>query len=260
MKTLLAPFFAACLMCMYGCSPTMYSNVSYNAPLFHKQGEVNITAGYSESHNPSTGEFGEGIALGFATSASDHTVLTASYLNHSNNNNDGNNWNGKGSYVELGVGCYTVFGNEEMGAAEIIGGVGYMTIKNNRESEYIDTHLLKTYIQPTIGISHKVIDVAFTPRISYISYLYSDYQLIDASEQFEVRNFFYKKKNTLVLEPGITIRLGYKYVKVDFQYGSSSFSYQSSNVEDFEPYYSRYIHLGLNFLITDRFLLPEKDE
>ena len=217
-------------------------------------------AGYSESHNPSTGDFGEGVSLGFATSLSDHTVLTASYLNQGNNNDDSDSWNGKGSYAELGAGRYTVFGGEELGAAEIIAGVGYMSIKNKRDFEYVNVELLKPYIQPCIGISHEIIDIAFIPRIAYITYLSSDYRLADTAEQLEVGRFFDEKKNTLVLEPGFMVRLGYKHVKVNFQYGLSTFNYKSNYAEDFEPYYNRHVHLGLNFLITDRFLLPEKKE
>jgi hypothetical protein len=92
-----------------------------------------------------------------------------------------------------------------------------------------------------------------------MTYLSHDYMLTEPTDQLEVRKYFDNKKNAFVFEPGFMVRLGYKHIKLNFQYGFSTFNYESATSEDFEPYFNRYVQFGLNFLITDRFLLPKKD-
>ncbi len=241
------------LIILSSCSPSMYSNTGHNAPLFHQKGEVNIAGGYNETVNTETGLYAEGFDLKFATSVSDHTVIHSSFTHQWNSSETSDNWSAKGSYFEVGGGRYGVTGAENIAAGEIIGGIGFMSLKNTKGNDYIDAVIIKPYVQPTIGITHKIIDVAFTPRIAYISYLNNDYSIMDVEERSEIRRFFDDKKSTLVIEPGVTLRLGYKNFKLIGQWSYSTFKYESIFDDEFKPYLNRYLSIGLSILITDRY-------
>jgi len=126
-----------------------------------------------------------------------------------------------GTFGEFGIGYFGLFGT--LGKYELYGGAGYGTINlasNNDEDNYYSVHKVENYrlfLQPSIALSGKVADLSFSPRLVHVS--------ISGS------NFF---KSSFFLEPTLTLKVGYKYVKFISQVGLS-FNLDRNSYIDYQP-------------------------
>src|SRR5260221_4708466 len=121
---------------------------------------------------------------------------------------------------------------------------------SNTNSNYVNANYFKPFIQPSIGFSTKIIDIALTPRIGYVTYTSKSDNVTDPQMRSDLDTYYSAKKNTLVFEPGVTVRVGFKNVKLQGQYNNTSFNYTSST--NFNPIDKNFFFLGLSILITDR--------
>jgi hypothetical protein len=128
---------------------------------------------------------------------------------------------------------------------EIFLGLGYGAIQNNNNGSHIETKFLKPFIQPSGGLTTKYFDILFTPRIAMVSLISNSTRALTPSDTQEANQFFNDKKHTVVIEPGVTMRIGYKNVKLQFQYNYSSFK-ESLTID---PVNNRYGSLGLYILV-----------
>lgn len=233
-------FLVACLA-IASCSPVFYSNVGQNVPLFHKKGEVFLAGGKSASYNRDDATYTEGLnVMAAAAVDSNRAVLFSFYsLKSSSESQD---WNGMGNYIELGYGLFER-GKLSKLNGEIFVGLGYGAINNIGIDDHINLKYLKPFIQPSGGFSTGVLDMAFTPRIGLVQY-------ISNNPSNELSNDFYsKKKSTFVFEPGVTVRLGYRYVKLQYQFTYSTFKYSQGAGN---PINSHHESLSLILMVSDR--------
>ena len=146
----------------YSCSPVVYSTNGQVVPLFHERGEATVSGGFS------TTDDAEGFHVQAAGSVSDHWALLSSVYSLKSKSSD--NWKGHGTYVEFGGGRFGSFGKNNMFIYETFAGVGYAGIRNSYQNSTLDVNFIKPFIQPSIGISQKWVDVALTPRFGLVSY------------------------------------------------------------------------------------------
>ena len=208
---------------LVSCSTVLYTNVGQNTPLFHHKGETAISGSLGFTERTS------GFAVMAGHSLSDKAALIGSYYNM---NLGSGTAGGSINYVELGGGGYGYDEGNHM-AWEVFGGLGYSSI----ESRWVDfsgsgttspggsvnTTYVKPFIQPSIGISGKVGELAFTPRLAFIGYNSHTNTLLDAQANSSVEDFFRNNASTFVFEPGITLRLGFKDFKIQAQFNYSTF-------------------------------------
>lgn len=178
------------------CAPVLYTNVGHNVPLFHEKGEVSINAGYGSV----TGENyfygldasaeGEGFNAQGAVAIGKSTAVISSFYSMKD---DGEDVSSKGNYVELGVGKfkYSAAGNL---VSEIFVGTGFGAIKNLEQGEYLNLKYVKPFVQPSVGLSTKHFDLAFTPRIALVSYTGGSENMSDPAQQYTFRKFWKEKK------------------------------------------------------------------
>ncbi|MFN3839098.1 MAG: hypothetical protein ACK4RF_00190 [Cyclobacteriaceae bacterium] len=230
----------ACLA-IASCSPVFYSNVGQNVPLFRKKGEVFLAGGTSKTYNKDDVNVIDGLNLMAAAAIDSNKAVLFSF--YSLKDDDLYDWNGKGNYIELGYGLFERGKTSKLNG-EVFVGLGYGTINNTGlDGTYINLRFLKPFIQPSGGFSTGVLDFAFTPRIGLVQY-------ISNNSSIELSNDFYsKKKSTFVFEPGVTIRLGYRYLKLQYQFSYSTFNY---SMNDANPVYSQYESLSLILMISNR--------
>jgi hypothetical protein len=226
------------------CSPVLYSTTGQNVPLFRKKGEVVINAGffgiedkdlssYYDSENGFNAQFAAAIDSSVAIISSLYTLKAGS----------DSEWEIKGSYFEAGVGIFK-HGEVSKLTGEIFAGIGSM--KNSYDLENIDANYLKFFIQPSGGFSSKVLDMAFTPRMGLVNYTKHNSNV----EEPLVDDYFSEKKTTFVFEPGVTIRMGYKNVKLQYQFNYSTFHYKGT--DEFDPVSNMVGSFNLFILISDR--------
>ena len=234
---------------VYSCSPVVYSTTGQVVPLFREQGEATVSGGFS------TAEDAQGFHVQAAGSVSDHFALLTSVYAMSNDNSSSDNWTGKGTYFEVGGGHFGSFGSNNTFIYETFAGVGFGGIRNSYQDQKLDVNFIKPFIQPSIGISQKWVDIALTPRFGLVSYTDHSIQTNDASYRTAAENYFNDQGTTFVFEPGMTVRAGYKNFKLQLQFNVSTFSYHAENANsNSNPSINNtYLGLGLHYLISKRY-------
>lgn len=182
------------LLGFYGCAPVYIPNV-VNTPMLSNKGELQAAV--------YTGVTGFDPQFAYAITNNLGVMLNASFANKTNDTL--NNFH-KHQFVETGVGYFTKIG--ESGRFETFGGIGYAKLKsdysNNLWISYTDLYSYRLFLQPSIGAATDFFDGSFSTRFVYLSLFQN--------------NLNY---NAFFIEPVITAKVGYKYVKAVFQLGFS---------------------------------------
>ncbi len=114
----------------------------------------------------------------------------------------------------------------------------------------MNVRYIKPFIQPSVGYSNQFLEVAITHRLAFVSFTDRKFELNDPQYNTDVEIFFNRRRNTIVFEPGVTARVGYRNVKMQFQYSISTFPYDEeldANVN------AQSILLGVHVLLGGRF-------
>jgi hypothetical protein len=234
---------------LLSCSPLIYSNVGHNTPMFNEKGEFAINGSYAEAWNPDGFTETQGIALQAAYAIDDQWAAIGSFYSLKNavEADDTYNWEGNGTYWEIGGGRYGKLGMDWL-AYEVFGGFGSASIKNEDylSPDYLNINFTKPFIQPSIGFVNRYVDVIFTPRIGYVIFADPSFNFGSGEIAYEI------PKDGIVFEPGVTLRAGYESIKLQVQYNYSTYSYGSST-ELNAGANNTYISIGLHLLISNRY-------
>ncbi len=117
----------------------------------------------------------------------------------------------------------------------------------------LDLNYVKPFIQPSIGFTGKWLDIAFTPRIAHVTYTKALIGINDPQMRANAERFFKEKKNTLVFEPGVTFRIGYRGLRAQAQFNVSSFSAEGNPNGPDPNIGNEFMSLGLHYLVSRRF-------
>lgn len=194
------------------CSTTMYTTNAVNAPLLKEKGEVKINVTQND--------------LQAAVAVSDHIGIIANgyYQNYKGDNNYKHN----GAMGELGLGYFVNTENNLVMETFIGAGLGqvhkqeqFTNSVNNTYMASFDANAAKAFVQSNLGYRSKFFDVAFTPKFSFVKYsIFSqtNYTQNQLKEDYLDNN---RLTNPLYVfaEPAITVRGGYKFIKLQAQYG-----------------------------------------
>lgn len=229
------------------CSPVPYANVGQNVPLFKNKGEVNINASVANTDDAA----GWGAQTAWAVDSSIAVIGSFYSMKESDAPQSPEEWSGKGRYFELGVG---LFGNGKKDPGlvyETFAGLGFSRIENQTAAgSHLDVRYNKFFLQGSIGYSINWIEIALTPRISYINYTKHSYSFPDAENNTAAAAYFRNNDGKLVLEPGVTVRLGYENIKLNVNYCGSTF--KAKEAEDINLN-TEFVSIGLNYLFTNRY-------
>jgi hypothetical protein len=236
------------------CSCTHYYYVPnlQNVPLFKEKNEIHLSGSYGGGMHSNSIEVQGSYSLPY------NIGLMANYL-HGRGGDFSNNDYGKGNYFEGALGYYKPF-KEFEGVFEIYGGIG----SGNQHHEYSSRHFdqweyyrkydgssdlsfSKLFLQPSFGLTFDMFDVALSTRICRLSFTDIKNSITDSVEVDKVN--YLSDKSHYFIEPAVTLRGGWKYIKFQFQLAYSGYLGHP------EYYFYDDIHLsaGLYFTIAKRF-------
>jgi len=106
--------------------------------------------------------------------------------------------------------------------------------KNDRvnSTDFINTNYTKPFIQPSVGFGSKRFEFILTGRVGLLLYGNKDYQFSDADHRNGAEQFFEDKNGSFVFEPGVTVRAGAKWGKVQLQFVNTSFDFDAPLTDD----------------------------
>lgn len=244
---------AACLIS--ACSQTMHFYVpsAVNAPLLKEQHDVRglVSLNSAQIAYAPTDHFGVMVNGQFVYNRDWYYGGADDYRDYSGDE-DLVDRDVRGGTVEMGAGYFTTLDSKKRAVFEIYGGVGtgkFRTLDDNyyqlmddnvsKKDFAISTRLTKFFVQPSIGLSHKVIDVAFTPRFTLARFHSMSYGARalenEPGRMADVRSL----ENSWIpfMEPTVTFRVGYKYIKYSMQLTISQALrdeyYSETNVSDY---------------------------
>ncbi|MFN3997059.1 hypothetical protein [Algoriphagus sp.] len=239
---------------LISCGPILYSTVGQNVPLLQEKGEFSGQIGYGESSGVWSAN-GAGIQGAYAVSK--NVGVISSFYSLGSDRDEDYDWQGKGSYFELGAGIFGGIQNSKF-RFEGFGGLGTGSIKNKsleRNSDFINVKYIKPFVQPSLAFSSKYFELAVTPRIVYLSYTSrDDFFFTPTADQINPNQFFDKNHNKIVFEPGIMIRGGFPGAKLELQYNFSNLKEAS---KEQSVIHNNYFSIGLRFVFANRTLEKE---
>ncbi|MCE6990709.1 hypothetical protein [Dyadobacter sp. CY323] len=195
---------------------TVYAPNAVNAPLLQEKGEFKATVATNN--------------IQLAGAVTEHVgVMVNGYLNAYTSDDKSFKNNGKGG--EIGIGY---FGHTDQRLSyEAYAGAGFynVSIKESNNTKRFDSDAMKYFVQPSIGWVNPYFEVALTPRLSMIKYKMPD--IAGYSSEESAANYFniIDQKMYAFFEPALTLRGGYKFVKLQLQYGHS-FKLSKNNINN----------------------------
>lgn len=229
--------------CLPSCSPVPYGNVGQNVPMLKHKGEVSLSGSFASTDDASGAGFQAAVAV-------DSSLALMGSV-YSLTNNENTDWQGSGRYSELGIGRYAVIRGSDF-VYDVLGGVGFGRIANkDGAGSSLNINFVKPFVQGSIGLTTKWIEVALTSRLALPVYTGHENGMTDPGDRAEAEAYFEDNKSKFVFEPGINFRFGYKNVKASLSYCTSTFSldgkYDNISVNN------NYLGAGLTVLISNRY-------
>jgi hypothetical protein len=198
-----------------GCTHYYYVPSVQNVPLFREKNEYQISGIYAE------GDESKCIEVQGAYAVSDKIGLKADFLSAKGGDEPSKDF-GNGYYFDGAIGYYNSL--SKYAVFEIYGGVGgskqhhqYSQTTGTSDLKYI-----KSFIQPSFGLTFDFLDIAVSTQLSRLSY--TDIQN-NINGNAELSNSLYNlmDKGHFFLEPAFTLRGGWKAVKLQFQISYSKY-------------------------------------
>lgn len=194
------------------CTTTMYVPNTLNTPLLKERGEVKINV---DANN-----------LQVAAGISNHLgIMVNGFYKTYTGNND---YEHKGGLLEAGIGYFKPMENNPL-VFETFAGVGIGKVSKTQQftngsesyTASFNSDATKFFLQPEIGYAGKIVDVAFSPRFSFVKY--DNFRSSNYTEEQLKEDYLDNGRLTSPLfvfaEPTITARVGYKWIKLQAQYG-----------------------------------------
>lgn len=213
------------------------------APLFTEKNEFRAAAsqGYGDEGSIET----TNIQLAYSITKNISVMTDFMYVEGGLESTGDYSHGGKGNYFDGAMGYYKLL--DKNFVFEVHGGLGYSNQQHFYESKKADLSLRKIFVQPSIGFTHDYFDIAFTPLISNVYYYNINNSLFSGNYVYDGINELSRQRSYFFLEPAITIRVGWKYVKVQVQFiGIHNFT--ASDLE-----FTGQTNIGLIFSFADKY-------
>ena len=214
MRNLSSLLLGSVALLLGSCSHYYYVPTAHNVPLFREKDELRISGSYAEGLETKC------IDIQAAYSLTDKIGIMTDFMSAKGGSRLDHNY-GKGNYFDAAVGYFKPL--SKFGVFEIYGGLGrgdqyheYSSFYYNKSMGYADLSFLKLYMQPSFGFTSDFFDFAVSTRISRITFNNINNNLSGNTDSYN-NLFALSDKSHLFLEPGITVRAGWKSVKVQLQ-------------------------------------------
>lgn len=234
-------FLISAGLLMSSCSHYYYVPGAQNVPLFRDKNELRLSGSYG------VGLETEGINIQAAYALTDKIGIMTDFISAKAGNPYDHNY-GKGNYFDGAVGYFKPL--DKYGVFEIYGGLGrgdqyheYGSFYNNQSTGNADLSFTKLFIQPSFGFTSDYFDIALSTRLSRISFNILENNISGNTDSYNKLSAL-SDKSHLFLEPGITLRAGWKSVKVQVQ------AVYSRYLNNPRLYIGEEYHISLGFYCT----------
>jgi hypothetical protein len=194
MKTKTIFNLSCIIIIVWACAPAYIPNV-VNTPLLTGKNDLNLAVYTSTAGFDAQSSFAVTDQIGIMANGS-----WADRTSDSSNNFH------KHAFFEGGLGYYSRFGNS--GVADVYAGYGYGWVESNYDvgfyTDYANATISRIFIQPGVGAVTDIFDGSFSSRLVMVT--------ISQGNVSETGYF---------IEPVLTGKVGYKYVKFVAQMGMS---------------------------------------
>jgi hypothetical protein len=249
LKAIAITLYVSCAL--GSCSPVPYAVIGHNTPLLQEKDEVNISASLA------TGTDASGLGIQTAWAIDSSVALMSSFysMKSASSWDDPSDWKGNGRYFELGIGTFGKGKRNPRFVREAFFGTGFARIRNHYNDDKLDVNYMNIFIQGSLGFSNHWIDIALTPRIAYMHYTHKSYTFADAENRSLADDYFENNNSKLLFEPGITVRAGYKNVRLNLNYVTTTFDIRGGDIYNTDELQvnTEFFSIGLNYLFTKRF-------
>jgi hypothetical protein len=228
-----------------GCSHFYYLPSNLNVPLFKEKNE------FHGSTSLGVGYRSTGADVQAALSLTNHLAVMANYMSskyYSNNNEDDNLI--KYNYFEGAAGYFKQFNT--FWVFEVYAGFGsgkqhheYYAWPDYTYRGHADLTFVKSFLQPSIGVTFSAFDIALSSSFSRLSFNKISNSIDQNSSYYDELDMIARNSKFFLFEPAITIRGGWKSVKMQLQYILSVNPMRDEVI--FEP---QKISLGIYFLLS----------
>lgn len=194
------------------CSTNMYVSNTVNVPLLKEKGEVKLNVDENDAQA--------------AVAVTDHLGIIANGFYKKYEGKDYFDHSGK--LGEIGFGYFTPLKSNwvfetyaGLGMGSVTKKVSYTNSENVVMTNSFNAHGAKAFIQPNIGYSTRYFDFALTPKFSFVKYTsfsYWGFSQEELKESYLDNNKLTKGFYTFA-EPALTLRAGYRFLKIQAQYG-----------------------------------------
>ncbi len=231
-----------------GCHIFYFPNV-HNVPTLREKGEFRATLTPSDANAAYAITDNIAIVGGAQFRTSKWTASWSDSMEY--------NYVNKKNLFELGLGYYKPLGDAAV--FEVYGGGGFGKVTFDRDwatkvggtviySQTLGANMTKWYLQPSLGMTNENLDIAFSCRLAGISFPSLDTSNYTVYELNELELLYLTGTTHMFLEPALTIRVGYKYIKVHGQ-----IIYATKLSSDPIGYVPLSINMGVQVTLAPRF-------
>jgi hypothetical protein len=230
------------LVSMSSCTHYYYMPATQNVPLFKEKDEYRASISLGTGDETTTADIQTAYAFN-----DKFALMTNFMLAWGGDDHDG----GKGQYIDAAFGYFQPLGKH--GVFEIFEGIGgskqhHQYVGQSLSKGTADLSFTKIFIQPSIGLTYNAFDIAFTSCFSNINFHKVDNNIDPSVRDYYLVDLISRNKNSFLFEPSLTIRGGWKNVKLQLQAGLSQNLFNAAL--DFETFK---LSVGLTFAFGQRF-------
>lgn len=214
-KNTIIGYTAIFALTVCSCSPIYYSGSTQNVAMLEEQGS--FRAGASGNDSRGGGEFSYAVTDHFG-------VLGNGTVYFPKDDDNGNG--GSGSRFEFGGLYYTKLGEKMRFETNAI--VGFGNVENHFPATAVDypgtngkisANIFSYGIQPALGFSSKYFQMAFSCKLFGLNYNGISGNLIYQGENQQ--QYLADNKSNFMVEPALTLRGGFEFLKLQLQFGRS---------------------------------------
>ena len=207
-----------CALIFEGCAHFYYLPSNPNVPLFTEKNE------FHGSISIGGGPISSGTDVQAAMALTDHIAVMTNYMSSKYSSNDPDNKNlAKAKYFEGAAGYFKPF--NRFWVFEVYGGLGscsqhheYYAWPNYTYRGKADLTYVKSFLQPSLGVTFNAFDIALSSSFSRLNFNKINNSVDQNSSYYNDLDMIARNRKSYLFEPAITLRGGWKFVKMQFQY------------------------------------------
>ena len=226
-----------CVLIIEGCSSYhfYYWQSNPNVPLFKEKNEFHGSLSEGGTLWGPTG-----IDVQAALALTDHIAVMTNYMSSKYDDFDPNDVS-KHNYFEGAAGYFKPFNRFWVFDCvfEVYGGFGSCS-QHHEYNDGIyrgkaDLTFVKSFIQPSLGITSNALDIALSSSFSRLNFNKINNFVDQNSNYYDELEFIAMNRKFFLFEPAITLRGGWKFVKIQFQFLQSHHNRERDYGLNFEP-------------------------